>query len=335
MLIAALLISLSAHAISLSRTALMQRMATARQFTITLRNSTDDRSGRDHVHRMPATTDSVAGIYDVERGQLTIYFNYASRLSSACVFADELMENGVAARPFTGESARIVTDTVFGSAAVTDMDPGPLTEALEKGIVPVVTGFQGRTPDRFTTTLGRGGSDTSAVLIGGYLKADAVDIYTDVPGVAKADPRIVPEAAFMDTISQRDMLILAQWGSGVIHPKAVQAAMDFRVPLLRVRSTFDDLPGTAIGTEETPGLAGIAVLKDLSKAPEEGRTFVQSLPEGGAVITVVYHGDAEKVLAAAAGRSVSREGDTVHIGVSREEVQETAVKLYAELIKGV
>ena len=162
-----------------------------------------------------------------------------------------------------------------------------------------------------------------------------MDIYTDVPGVAKADPRIVPEAAFMDTISQRDMLILAQWGSGVIHPKAVQAAMDFRVPLLRVRSTFDDLPGTAIGTEETPGLAGIAVLKDLSKAPEEGRTFVQSLPEGGAVITVVYHGDAEKVLAAAAGRSVSREGDTVHIGVSREEVQETAVKLYAELIKGV
>lgn len=283
----------------------------------------------------PYATDTLLGL--LRGGDLMVKDQLIScgETISACVFADELMENGVATRPFTGESARIVTDTVFGSATVTDMDPGPLTEALEKGIVPVVTGFQGRTPDRFTTTLGRGGSDTSAVLIGGYLKADAVDIYTDVPGVAKADPRIVPVAAFMDTISQRDMLILAQWGSGVIHPKAVQAAMDFRVPLLRVRSTFDDLPGTAIGTEETPGLAGIAVLKDLSKAPEESRTFVQSLPEGGAVITVVYHGDAEKVLAAAAGRSVSREGDTVHIGVSQEEVQETAVMLYTELNEGV
>ena len=158
-----------------------------------------------------------------------------------------------------------------------------------------------------------------------------VDIYTDVPGVAKADPRIVPDAAFMDTISQRDMLTLAQWGSGVIHPKAVQAAMDFRIPLLRVRSTFDDKMGTAVGTDETPGLAGVAVLMETDKIPEAGRTFVRTLPAGSAIVTVIYHGDANHVLRAAAGYPLNVEGDVFHIGILQEDAQKEIRRIYQEL----
>jgi aspartate kinase len=279
----------------------------------------------------PYATDTLLGLLQGEDPLVKDQLISCGETISACVFADELARSGVPARPFTGESARIVTDAVFGGASVTGMDVGPLTEALAQGLVPVVTGFQGRTPERFTTTLGRGGSDTSAVIIGGYLKADVVDIYTDVPGVAKADPRIVPQAAFMDSISQEDMLLLAQWGSGVIHPKAVQAAMDFRVPLLRVRSTFDDKPGTAIGTASAPGLAGIAVLKDLGKVPEEGRAFADSLPGDSAVVTVVYHGSVVPVLEAAGFCPVKTDGDVVHIGGPCEEIGEIAGKIYRKL----
>lgn len=279
----------------------------------------------------PYATDTLLGLLQGDDPLVRDQLISCGETISACVFADELTRSGVAARPFTGESARITTDDVFGSAAVTGMDVGPLTEALKQGIVPVVTGFQGRTADRFTTTLGRGGSDTSAVVIGGYLKADVVDIYTDVPGVAKADPRIVPEAAFMSAISQRDMLTLAQWGSGVIHPKAVQAAMDFRVPLLRVRSTFDNEPGTAIGSRADPGLAGIAVLKDLTKVPEEGRDFAGKLPADSAVVTVVYHGSVVPVLEAADACSAAVNGDVVHIGVPREQIGDIAGRIYQRL----
>ena len=251
---------------------------------------------------------------------------------SACVFADELNQKGIPARPFTGESAHILTDSVFGKASVTSMDTEPISEALSQGIVPVITGFQGRTTDGETTTLGRGGSDTSAALIGGYLGADIVDIYTDVPGVARADPRIVPDAEFMDSISQEDMKILAEWGSLVIHPKAVQAAIDFEVPLLRVRSTFDDTLGTAIGREDTPGFAGIAVLKDPVNVPDEDQEFIRQLPEDSTVITAICHGGKEPYLPE--DTPVLRRGDVIHMAVSKPKTAETAIKLYKEYIGG-
>lgn len=280
---------------------------------------------------MPYATDTLLSLLRGENLLVKDQLISCGETISACVFADELSRHGIAARPFTGESARIVTDDAFGSAAVMDMDVGPLAETLATGIVPVVTGFQGRTSNGFATTLGRGGSDTSAVLIGGYLKADVVDIYTDVPGVAKADPRIVPDAAFMDTISQWDMLTLAQWGSRVIHPKAVQAAMDFCIPLLRVRPTFDDKIGTDIGTDETPGLAGIAVLMETDKIPEAGRMFAGTLPAGSAIVTVVYHGEASIVRRAVAGYPVNVEGDVFHIGIPQEDAQKETNRIYQEL----
>ena len=251
---------------------------------------------------------------------------------SACVFADELIENGVPAKPFTGESAHILTDGTFGKASVTAIETEPIRETLAQGIVPVITGFQGRTSEGETTTLGRGGSDTSAALIGGYLQADVVDIYTDVPGIARADPRIVPGAAFMDSISQHDMKTLAEWGSLVIHPKAIQAAIDFDVPLLRVRSTFDDEPGTAIGREDTNGFAGIAVLKDPVNIPEDELDFVKQLPDDYTVITAVCHDGTEPELCEE--MPVMRRGDVLHIGVAKAKTAETANKLYNKYIGG-
>ncbi len=279
----------------------------------------------------PYATDTLLSLLQGEDPMVKDQLISCGETISACVFADELARSGVPARPFTGESARILTDDVFGSASVTGMDTAPLENALKEGVVPVVTGFQGRTGDRFTTTLGRGGSDTSAVVIGGYLKADAVDIYTDVPGIAAADPRIVPGAAFMERISQEDMLTLARWGSGVIHPRAVEAAMEFHIPALRVRSTFDDGPGTAVEAVKIPGLAGIAVLKDPAKVPEEGREFADSLPAGSAILTVVYHGSVVPVLEAAGSCPAIVKGDVVHLGVPLDSAGEAACRIYQSL----
>ena len=276
----------------------------------------------------PYATDTLLSIFKGDDDLTKDLIVSCGETISACIFAYELCIAGIYAKPFTAESARIVTDASFGSATVIDMDKKPLKEALAEGIVPVVTGFQGRTIDGRTTTLGRGGSDTSAVIIGGYMGADIVDIYTDVPGVAKADPRIVPGAEFMDMISQKDMMSLAEWGSGVIHPKAVQAAMDMHVPMLRVRSTFDDRPGTAIVTESTEGLAGIAVLKDLAKAPASGADLIKSLPEGSNVITVIYHGDENKLQDILSDNDWFIRNDMIQIAVPSDETSVTAEKIY-------
>ena len=237
---------------------------------------------------------------------------------SACVFADELIENGVPAKPFTGESAHILTDGTFGKASVTAIETEPIRETLAQGIVPVITGFQGRTSEGETTTLGRGGSDTSAALIGGYLQADVVDIYTDVPGIARADPRIVPGAAFMDSISQHDMKTLAEWGSLVIQ--------------FILSPVFRPMPGTAIGREDTNGFAGIAVLKDPVNIPEDELDFVKQLPDDYTVITAVCHDGTEPELCEE--MPVMRRGDVLHIGVAKAKTAETANKLYNKYIGG-
>lgn len=274
----------------------------------------------------PYATDTLLSLVKGSDPMMRDLVSSCGETISACVFADEMIRNGIPARPFTGESAHIQTDGVFGKASVTAMDTEILRDTLEKGIVPVITGFQGRTPEGETTTLGRGGSDTSAALIGGYLHADIVDIYTDVPGVARADPRIVPEATFMESISQQDMKTLAEWGSLVIHPKAVQAAMDFNVPLLRVRSTFDDRTGTAICRDDTTGFAGIAVLKDPVNIPDDERYFVDQIPEDYSVITAICHDGTAPELTE--DIPVARHGDVIHLAVPKTKIAETAIKLY-------
>ena len=148
----------------------------------------------------------------------------AGELIAASVFASELSAAGIEARAFSGAQAGIVTDECHGDATIVRVEPRALVEALERGAVAVVAGFQGATVDGTVTTLGRGGTDLSAVAIGHALGAQRVDIYTDVSGVMTADPRRVAEARTIARISLAEMSELADHGAGVMHDKAAAYA---------------------------------------------------------------------------------------------------------------
>ena len=183
---------------------------------------------------------------------------------SACLLSAMLESRGIPARPFTAYTAGLQAEGPYGDASPTGLDGKALRQALEAGVVPVVTGFQGVLPDGSLSTLGRGGSDTTGVALGAYLGADYVDIYTDVPGVAMADPRIVPEAPFLPYLDYRSMVRLAAHGARVLHDRSAVIAEEKQISV-RVRSTFDDGAGTVIGPERadspTPDFLGIAVAK--------------------------------------------------------------------------
>ena len=182
---------------------------------------------------------------------------------SAAVMASYIEAQGVKAEAITGFQAGIVTTADFGNADIIKVDPVPIKEKIKEGKVIVVAGFQGRTERDEITTLGRGGSDTTAVVLGGYLKADLVEIYTDVPGIAVTDPRIIPEAPFIPNISFDEVIAMAKNGAKVIHPRAVSAAKEFNLPL-RIKSTFDVVDGTLVGPEESDFIiSGITLQKNL------------------------------------------------------------------------
>ena len=191
---------------------------------------------------------------------------------SACVIAALLASRGIAATPMTAYTAGFRVSGAFGDADPAAVDPAGMRAALASGIVPVVTGFQGVTPDGGIATLGRGGSDTSAVAIGAALGADFVDIYKDVPGVAVADPRLVPEAPYLDYLDYDSMFRLANHGARVLHDKSALLAKAAGLRM-RVRPTFDEGEGTLIGpASEAAGKAGRPVpsFLGLATSPAEG-----------------------------------------------------------------
>jgi len=180
---------------------------------------------------------------------------------SACVIAALLNSMGIGAVPMTAHSAGIAASGPFGDAAPAAIDPARLRAVLAAGKVPVVTGFQGVDAVGDILTLGRGGSDTSAVAIGAALGADFVDIYKDVPGVAKADPRLVKGVPFMHFLDYDSMFRLANHGARVLHDKSALLAKASGLRM-RVRSTFDEGEGTLIGPAsqgaEVPDFLGLA-----------------------------------------------------------------------------
>ncbi|MBM3216660.1 aspartate kinase, partial [Candidatus Poribacteria bacterium] len=148
----------------------------------------------------------------------------------------------------TGPQVGIMTDGSFSKARIHRVNDARIREELGAGRVVVVAGFQGSTVDGHITTLGRGGSDTTAVAVAAALKADVCDIFTDVDGVYTADPRVVPEAKRLDVVTYEEMLELASLGAKVLHSRSVELAWKFRTPL-RVRSTFTEDEGTLVVDE--------------------------------------------------------------------------------------
>lgn len=177
---------------------------------------------------------------------------------TAGLMAIVLSEMGIPSRSFSGWQVPIRTDDAHSAARITDIDPTNLNGLMETGWVPVITGFQGVAPSGRVTTLGRGGSDTSAVAVAAAVKADRCDIYTDVDGVYTTDPRIVPRAQRLNKIAFEEMLEMASLGAKVLMIRSVELAMAQGVRLV-VRSSFDDPDAPQIAPDGTPGVPGTLV----------------------------------------------------------------------------
>lgn len=164
---------------------------------------------------------------------------------ASVVLSNELQSNGIFSTALTGAQAGLITNDDFNEAKIKQVKPDRIIHELKQHDVVVVAGFQGRTESGDITTIGRGGSDTTAAAFGAALQAEYVDIYTDVTGIMTADPRMVEEARQIDVLTYTEISNLAHQGAKVIHPRAVEIAMQAKVPI-RIRSTYSDKEGTLI-----------------------------------------------------------------------------------------
>jgi len=186
---------------------------------------------------------------------------------SAALVAMTIQQLGGQAKSFLGHQVRISTDAAYTKARIQAIDGSNLLRAVQSGSIAVVAGFQGIDPDGSITTLGRGGSDTTAVAIAAAIKADVCEIYTDVDGVYTTDPNICPQARKIDRISYEEMLELASLGAKVLQIRSVEVAMKYGVPV-HVRSSFSDRTGTMVVGEEgfeSVAVAGVAYDKGEAK----------------------------------------------------------------------
>ncbi|MBJ6363433.1 aspartate kinase [Paenibacillus sp. GCM10012307] len=243
---------------------------------------------------------------------------------SAVMMCSLLHERGIPAVVLTGGQAGIITDAKFGQAKIVELKPQAILKHLAEQSVVIVAGFQGRTADGELTTLGRGGSDTSATALGAALLAERVDIYTDVNGILTADPRIVENAKPLSVVGYGEICNMARQGAKVIHPRAVEIAQQAGVPL-RVRSTFsndegtlvtymDGSPNVAVKDRHVTGIAHVEGVTQISVQAQPDKDFDVQLQVfqamashqisvdfinvnlGGAVYTVFDH-DAKQAMA--------------------------------------
>ena len=209
---------------------------------------------------------------------------------SAGLLSIVLNSMGHPAISLTGWQAGIKTDKAFTKARILDIDVERIKKHLKDGKIVVITGFQGITETGDIATLGRGGSDTSAVAIAAALNADRCDIYTDVDGVYTADPRIVPEARRIDVLSYEEMLELASLGAKVLQIRSVEFAMKYKVPL-RVRSTFTEDEGALI-KEEDETMERV-VVRGIAHNKNEARITVERVPDKPGIAAKIFDALAE------------------------------------------
>jgi aspartate kinase len=197
------------------------------------------------------------------------------------LLAIALQELGLKAKSYTGGQVRVLTDSAFTKARILSIDEGNMRRDLDGGCIVIVAGFQGVDADGNITTLGRGGSDTSGVALAAALKADECQIYTDVDGVYTTDPRIVPEARRLDTVTFEEMLEMASLGSKVLQIRSVEFAGKYKVKL-RVLSSFDDPQVTGTGTlitfEEDDTMEQ-AIISGIAFNRDEAKISVMGVPD--------------------------------------------------------
>jgi aspartate kinase len=196
-----------------------------------------------------------------------------------------LADLGVEAASFTGSQAGIITDAAHTNAKIVEVRADRIREALNRGMVPVIAGFQGVSQERDVTTLGRGGSDTSAVALAAALSAERCEIYTDVSGVFTADPRVVPSARRLPKVSFEEMLEISSTGAQVLSHRSVEFARNHRVPV-HVRSSFTWEPGTWI-SEEDPDMEQPIVSAVTSDATE-ARITVSNVPDRPGIAAALF-----------------------------------------------
>ncbi|QHS22303.1 aspartate kinase [Virgibacillus sp. MSP4-1] len=206
---------------------------------------------------------------------------------SSIVFSNELNEQNVKAAALTGAQAGFLTNSEFTNAKIERVNTDRILKELEVYDAVVVAGFQGKDENGETTTIGRGGSDTTAAALGAALKSEYVDIFTDVEGIMTADPRIVEKARPLSVVTYNEINNLAHQGAKVIHPRAVELAMQAEIPL-RIRSTYSDDQGTLVTSSRTEAngqdipdrlITGIAHLSDITQINVKSETNTDKLHE--------------------------------------------------------
>lgn len=244
------------------------------------------RAGHDVVVAVSAMGDTTDELLDLAAQvapipaprELDMLLSSGERISMA-LLAMAIHSMGFEARSFTGSQAGMITTADHGSARIVDVTPVRLREALDEGAIVIVAGFQGFNRDtRDITTLGRGGSDTTAVALAAALDADVCEIYSDVDGIFTADPRIVPNARHLDHVSFEEMLEMAACGAKVLMLRCVEYARRYNVPI-HVRSSYSDKPGTIVNgsIEDIP--MEDAILTGVAHDRSEAKVTVVGLPD--------------------------------------------------------
>jgi len=232
------------------------------------------------VSAMSGETDKLIGFANEitekpDEREMDLLLSSGERITSALT-AMAIQKMGHGSMSFTGRQVGIRTDSSHTKAMIESIEAGRLTAALDQCKIPVVAGFQGIDEFSDVTTLGRGGSDTTAVAIAAALEADLCEIYTDVEGVYTADPRIVPDARKMERVSYDEMLEMASLGAKVLHGRSVEFAKKYNVPLV-VRSSFNQAPGTLVTKED--GDMEKVVITGITHDKNQTRITLRGVPD--------------------------------------------------------